>query len=117
MPFIDDMAACYAAADIVVCRAGALTISELSILGKPCILVPSPNVAEDHQTHNAMALVNKGAAEMIKDNEALISLVPKMLSLLDDKSRQEQLSKNLVQLGKSNSAEEIADFIIHQFKS
>jgi UDP-N-acetylglucosamine--N-acetylmuramyl-(pentapeptide) pyrophosphoryl-undecaprenol N-acetylglucosamine transferase len=116
MAFIDDMAACYAAADVIVCRAGALTISELGIVGKPSILVPSPNVAEDHQTHNAMSLVNKGAAEIVKDSEAKEKLVGAMLQLLDDQDRKQKLTTNLLKLGKTRAADEIADYVIETIK-
>lgn len=74
LPFIEDMDVAYSAADVVVCRAGALTISELAVLGKAAILIPSPNVAEDHQTVNAQSLADKGAAIMLKDKDASADL-------------------------------------------
>ena len=80
--FIADMAKAYKAADLVISRAGASSISELCLLGKPCILVPSPNVAEDHQTKNALALVKKDAAIYIKDSEAQMALLPKAVPIL-----------------------------------
>ncbi len=82
-PYIDNMPVCMAAADLVICRAGAITLSELQAMGKPAILIPSPNVAENHQYHNAMALVNAGAAEIIEENnlsgESLMKKVDEML--------------------------------------
>lgn len=82
MPFISRMDMAYKMADLVISRAGASSISELCLLGKPCILVPSPNVAEDHQTKNAQALSSRGAAILIKDNEAVEKLIPKALSTI-----------------------------------
>jgi len=82
-PYIDNMNECMAAADLVICRAGAITLSEIQAMGKPAILIPSPNVAENHQYHNAMALVNKGAAQLIEESdlsgETLINTVDSML--------------------------------------
>lgn len=82
-PYIDNMPTCMAAADLVICRAGAITLSEIQAMGKPAILIPSPNVAENHQYHNAMALVNAGAAEIIEESElsgeTLMKTVDKML--------------------------------------
>lgn len=112
LPFIEDMASAYKAADLVVCRAGALTISELSLVVKAAILVPSPNVAEDHQTKNAMALVNKGAAEIVTDAEGKEKLVKTMLELIEDESKCEELRKNLTHFGRPNAAEEIAKIAI-----
>jgi UDP-N-acetylglucosamine--N-acetylmuramyl-(pentapeptide) pyrophosphoryl-undecaprenol N-acetylglucosamine transferase len=112
MPFIEDMGTAYKSADVVVSRAGALTISELALLGKPTILVPSPNVAEDHQTHNAMALVNEGAALMVKDSEAKDKLVPALIDLIYDSKKQDTLQSNLLQLGQHNAAALIANHIM-----
>jgi UDP-N-acetylglucosamine--N-acetylmuramyl-(pentapeptide) pyrophosphoryl-undecaprenol N-acetylglucosamine transferase len=107
-PFISRMDLAYGLADLIVSRAGALTISELCIVGKPAILVPSPNVAEDHQTHNASSLVHKNAALMIPDAEAREKLVDRMLLLLEDDSEQAQLSKNIKQLGIADASQRIA---------
>jgi UDP-N-acetylglucosamine--N-acetylmuramyl-(pentapeptide) pyrophosphoryl-undecaprenol N-acetylglucosamine transferase len=101
----------YAVADIIVSRAGAVTISELCLAGKPSILIPSPNVAEDHQTKNAMALVNKNAAIIIKDHDAVKELVKQALGLIHNKSQMQGLSKNIRKLALKNSAEKIADEI------
>ena len=87
---------CYANADLVISRAGASSISELCLLGKPAILVPSPNVAEDHQTHNALVLVNKDAAVLVRDADAAAQLVPTALELINDKNRLEQLHTNVL---------------------
>ena len=110
--FIADMDVAYAAADLVVSRAGAGSISEFCLLGKPVILVPSPNVAEDHQTKNAMALVNKGAAVFVKDVEAKEKLVPTALELVSDKSRMAELRTNILTLALPDSANIIADEVI-----
>ena len=111
LSFIDRMDLAYAAADIIVSRAGG-TISELAIIGKPCILLPSPNVAEDHQTKNVMALVEKDAAILIKDNEANERLVPQCLALLEDKAMQETIRKNIKLFAKPHAAMEIAETIL-----
>ena len=105
--FIFDMCTAYAAADIVVSRAGAISVSELCLLGKPCILVPSPNVSEDHQTKNAMALVNEGAAVLVKDIEANLKLVNKVVELAKDKQEQEKLSERIALLAKPEALSEI----------
>lgn len=107
--FINRMDLAYAAADVVVSRAGALSIAELCITGKPCILVPSPNVAEDHQTKNAMALVNENAAQLVKDVEAKRMLVNSALYLLHDENRQKQLTQTIRTLAIPNAAERIVD--------
>lgn len=106
--FIEDMDRAYAAADVVVARAGALTISELCLVGKPAILVPSPNVAEDHQRKNASALVAQDAAEMVLDAEARDKLIPEALALMASSARQQRISGNIQKLGKPNAADDIA---------
>ncbi len=108
LPFIKEMDNAYAAADIVVSRAGAIAISELCITGKPCILVPSPNVAEDHQTKNARSLSERGASLLISDKEAPEKLIEAILSLASNTTEQEKLSKNISTLAKHNSAAQIA---------
>lgn len=110
--FFDDINKAYSAADLVISRAGASSISELSLIGKPCILVPSPNVAEDHQTKNALALVNKDAALYVKDSEAVEALLPLAVSVVKDLDRLKTLSENIKKLGKSNAADVIADEVI-----
>ena len=110
--FLGRMDLAYAAADMVISRAGAGTISELCLVEKPCILVPSPNVSEDHQTKNAMALVNKNAAIMVKDSNAEQELVPAALKLIHDTERLTELSVNCKALAKPNAADDIAEQII-----
>lgn len=106
--FISDMNAAYTVADLVVSRAGAGSISEFCLLGKPVILVPSPNVAEDHQTKNAMALVDKDAAIYIKDSEAEEKLIKTAIELAGDEAKLEALSTNIKKLAFHNSADIIA---------
>lgn len=110
--FISDMGAAYKAADLVISRAGASSISEFCLIGKPVILVPSPNVAEDHQTKNAMALVNKDAALYVKDADAPHSLLALAINTVKDADHLAKLSANIRKLGKENSAEVIADEVI-----
>ncbi len=112
MDFISDMGEAYRAADLVVSRAGASSISEFCLIGKPVILVPSPNVAEDHQTKNAMALVNKDAALYVKDDEAPKALLSLALETVADDARLQTLSKNILRLALPNSADIIADEVI-----
>ncbi len=112
--FIDRMDLAYLLADVVVCRAGALTISELCLVGKPAILIPSPNVAEDHQTKNAMALVEKDAAILLKNADAKVKMIPAALQLLDDDNFVKQkLAINIQKLAKPNAAEEIAKEVLN----
>ena len=106
--FISRMDLAYAAADIIISRAGAGTISELALVGKPVILVPSPNVAEDHQTHNAMALVTREAAILVTDAAAPAELITASLALLKDSARREKLSENIRKLAIKDADEVIA---------
>ena len=110
--FISDMGAAYKAADLVISRAGASSISEFCLIGKPVILVPSPNVAEDHQTKNAMALVNKDAAIYVKDADAPKVLIQKAIEIVGDASKMASMSENIKKLGLKNSADVIADEVI-----
>lgn len=112
MDFISDMGAAYKAADLVISRAGASSISEFCLIGKPVILVPSPNVAEDHQTKNALALVNKDAAIYVKDADAPETLLKTALNTINDEEKLQSLSKNILKLGFKNSADIIADEVI-----
>lgn len=109
--FIDRMDLAYAAADVVISRAGAISVSELCLVKKPVILVPSPNVAEDHQTKNAMALVNKDAAILVKDTDARETLIPAVMELINDEAKCASLSVNIEKLGKPNATKEIVDTI------
>lgn len=111
-PFISDMTAAYAAASVVASRAGAGSISELEVLGKPVVLVPSPNVAEDHQTKNAMALSTRGAAVLIPDAEAREKLVDTLASLASDPKRLEEMSRNISEMALPDADEKIVDEIL-----
>ncbi len=112
LDFISDMGAAYKAADLVISRAGASSISEFCLIGKPVILVPSPNVAEDHQTKNAMALVNKDAAIYVKDAEAPQVLLHTALEAVANDQKLASLSENIKKLGLKDSADVIADEVI-----
>ena len=112
LDFISDMAVAYAAADLVVSRAGAGSISEFCLLGKPVILVPSPNVAEDHQTKNAMALVQKDAALYVPDAEAPDNLLPTAISTVKNSKKLQALAQNILRLARPNAASDIADEVI-----
>jgi UDP-N-acetylglucosamine:LPS N-acetylglucosamine transferase len=107
--FIQRMDLAYAAADIVISRAGAGTISELCIAGKCTIFVPSPNVAEDHQTHNAMALVKSNAALIVKDKNAEKELMKTIENLIKDQEKITELETNILKLAKNDAANVIAD--------
>ena len=110
--FISDMATAYSAADLIISRAGAGSISEFCLLGKPVILVPSPNVAEDHQTKNALALVNKNAALYVKDAEAKDLLIDKAIETVNHPELLKNLSKNISKLAFTDSANVIAKEVI-----
>jgi UDP-N-acetylglucosamine--N-acetylmuramyl-(pentapeptide) pyrophosphoryl-undecaprenol N-acetylglucosamine transferase len=110
--FIDRMDLAYHCADLVICRAGALTVSELCGLGKASLLVPSPNVTEDHQTANARAVVDQSAAEMIPDNQAVQDLIEFALELIHDQNRLDELARNSLKLGKPNATDEIENEIL-----
>jgi UDP-N-acetylglucosamine--N-acetylmuramyl-(pentapeptide) pyrophosphoryl-undecaprenol N-acetylglucosamine transferase len=110
--FIKNMDEAYDVADIIISRAGAIAISELCLIGKPVVLVPSPNVAEDHQTKNALALVDKHAAVMVKDIDARNVLIDELLKLINNKEQQIILSKNILQLGIPNAADRIAKEVL-----
>lgn len=112
LDFISEMGAAYKAADLVISRAGASSISEFCLLGTPVILVPSPNVAEDHQTKNAMALVNKDAAVYVKDIDAPDTLLQTALNIVTDDAKLESLSQNIKKLGLKDSAAIIADEVV-----
>lgn len=110
--FIVRMDYAYAAADIIISRAGALSIAELQNIGKPVILVPSPNVTEDHQTHNAMALVNKNAAVLVRDSEAKEKLMDVAMQLLNDETKKSELSNNIKKMAITDAAERIVREIL-----
>lgn len=106
--FIARMDLAYAAADVIISRSGASSISEMCVAQKACIFVPSPNVAEDHQTHNAMALVRKGAALMVRDAEAEEKLLPEAMRLIHDSAEVARIERNIAPLGKPDAALTIA---------
>ncbi len=110
--FISDMRVAYAAADLIISRAGAGSISEFCLLGKPVILVPSPNVAEDHQTKNALALVQKEAALYVTDADARRILLPTAINTVTNYDKLESLSRNIKLLARPNAASDIADEVI-----
>jgi len=112
LDFIKNMNQAYAAADLVVSRAGAGSISEFCLLGKPVVLIPSPNVAEDHQTKNAMALVEKNAALFVSDDEARRVLMPLVINTVQDADQLKKLSANIKQLARPNAASDIADEVL-----
>ena len=109
--FIERMDLAYAAADVVISRSGASTVSEICAMGKPTVFVPSPNVAEDHQTHNAMALVRREAALMVKDSEAIDELLPTAVGLLSSPHKMASLSKNAEAMALRDAAQVICDEI------
>ena len=115
--FVSRMDYAYAVADLVISRAGASSISELCLLEKPVILVPSPNVAEDHQTKNVLALVHRNAAIMIRDADAAENLIPKALELISNNKELEKLAANIVLLAQKNSADRIADEVFKIIKT
>jgi UDP-N-acetylglucosamine--N-acetylmuramyl-(pentapeptide) pyrophosphoryl-undecaprenol N-acetylglucosamine transferase len=114
--FIKRMDLAYAAADVVISRSGASSVSELCAAHKATIFVPSPNVAEDHQTHNAMALVNKDAAVLVKDAEAVEKLLPAACALTENPERIAQLEKNIAVLAKTDAAMTIAEEVYRVIK-
>ncbi len=109
MPFVDRMDYLYSIADLIVSRAGAISISELSCLGKPCILIPSPNVSGDHQTKNAMVLSDKNATIMISDKDAIKELGDTIIETINDDKKMSELSENIRQFGYPNALENIVN--------
>jgi UDP-N-acetylglucosamine--N-acetylmuramyl-(pentapeptide) pyrophosphoryl-undecaprenol N-acetylglucosamine transferase len=101
----------YACADLIISRAGAISVSELTLIGKPVILVPSPNVSDDHQTKNALSLVTKNAAIIVKDDNAKNSLFAKAIELLSNQDETSRLASNCLSLGIPNAAERIVNEI------
>ncbi|MCY1226082.1 UDP-N-acetylglucosamine transferase [compost metagenome] len=115
--FIDRMDLVYAAADVIISRAGASSVSGLCLVGKPVIFIPSPNVAEDHQTKNAKAIVDKNGALMIKENELDTKFTSVFNNLLSDKNLQENLSENIKKMAMPNATKDIVDEIIKLVES
>ena len=116
LPFIREMNYAYASSDIIISRAGALAISELCVIGKPVVLVPSPNVVEDHQTKNALYLKSAGACEIIKDQNARKDLIKKSFQLLNDKNKIKKLKKNILLLSKPDATKKIVDKLLDKIK-
>jgi UDP-N-acetylglucosamine--N-acetylmuramyl-(pentapeptide) pyrophosphoryl-undecaprenol N-acetylglucosamine transferase len=114
--FINQMEYAYAAADIVVSRAGAMAIAELCLVEKPVVFVPYPFAAEDHQTANAQSLVQKNAALMVKDSEAVEKLVPLVIELSKDEKKKNELKENIKKLAIRNADEVIATAIMNEIK-
>lgn len=114
--FIERMDYAYSVADVVISRAGAISISELALMQKPVIFVPLPTAAEDHQTKNAQQLVDAGAALMVKNDETELVLIPKLQELLRDKTKQEEMKANIAQFARPNAAEDIVDVILNVVK-
>jgi UDP-N-acetylglucosamine--N-acetylmuramyl-(pentapeptide) pyrophosphoryl-undecaprenol N-acetylglucosamine transferase len=115
--FIYEMDLAYAVADVVVSRAGALSVSELCLAGKPAILIPYPAAAEDHQTKNAMSLLEQHAAILIRDDKSRKDLIPEVLHLLGDGTRQQELKLNIKKLGKPSAAHDIAAEVLKLVRS
>jgi UDP-N-acetylglucosamine--N-acetylmuramyl-(pentapeptide) pyrophosphoryl-undecaprenol N-acetylglucosamine transferase len=117
LPFIEYMEMAYQAADLVVCRAGALSIAEICLLGKPAILIPSPNVAEDHQTKNALSLQQNAACLTIKDQDAIRDLLPEIYKLMANEECRLALGRNASRLGYPDAAEKLAEMILQYVPS
>jgi UDP-N-acetylglucosamine--N-acetylmuramyl-(pentapeptide) pyrophosphoryl-undecaprenol N-acetylglucosamine transferase len=109
VPFIDNMPAAYAAADLVVSRAGALAISELCLMGKPTLFIPSPNVAENHQEKNAQSLVDNKAAKMVVEHKADNDFWPALKGLIEDEELRELIGKNMTSFAHPNAAKDIVE--------
>jgi UDP-N-acetylglucosamine--N-acetylmuramyl-(pentapeptide) pyrophosphoryl-undecaprenol N-acetylglucosamine transferase len=116
LDFIDRMDLVYAAADFVISRAGASSVSELCLVGKPTIFIPSPNVAEDHQTKNAKAIVDKNGAILLKENELDEKFETTFSNLISNESLQKELSQNIKSLAKPNATKDIVEEIIKLIK-
>ena len=114
--FIERMDYAYAAADVVLSRSGAGTVSELCLVAKPVVFVPSPNVAEDHQTKNAQALVDKGAAWLVKDKDAKDQAMERAIELAQNTAKMEEMSRNIEKLARPHAAEDIVDEIVKVLK-
>ena len=114
--FIDRMDLVYAVADVIISRSGASSVSELCIVGKPVIFIPSPNVAEDHQTKNAKAITDKGGAILIRESELDAKFADQFKALLHDESLRQSLSENIKKLARANATKDIVDQIIKVMK-
>lgn len=116
LSFIDRMDLVYAAADVVISRSGASSVSELCIVGKPVIFIPSPNVAEDHQTKNAMAIVDKEGALLLKEAQLDTQFQPVFADLISNEAKQQKLSENIKKLARTNATKDIVDEIVKLIK-
>jgi UDP-N-acetylglucosamine--N-acetylmuramyl-(pentapeptide) pyrophosphoryl-undecaprenol N-acetylglucosamine transferase len=116
LAFIDRMDLVYASADFIISRAGASSVSELCLVGKPVIFIPSPNVAEDHQTKNARAIVDKNGAILIKESELDSSFEPLFSNLISNENLQKELSENIKKLAKPNATKDIVEQIVKLIK-
>ncbi|MBO6026894.1 MAG: undecaprenyldiphospho-muramoylpentapeptide beta-N-acetylglucosaminyltransferase [Bacteroidales bacterium] len=114
--FIDRMDLAYSVADVVISRAGAMSISELALVQKPVIFVPLPTAAEDHQTKNAKQLVDAGAALMVKNSETETKLVPALQELLNDQNKQNEMKANIAQFARPNAADDIVEIILKEVR-
>lgn len=117
LPFIEDMSAAYAAADIIITRAGATTMAELAIIGKPVILIPSPNVADNHQFVNASSFVSEGACILIEDKNVSAELLPAVIALAGDNAKQKEMGEKIAALARPQAAETIAQSIVRLAKN
>ena len=115
--FIDRMDLAYSMADVVISRAGAISISELALVRKPVIFVPLPTAAEDHQTKNAQQLVNANAAMMVRNDETESKLIPTLFELLNDSDKQNRMKENIAAFAKPNAADDIVDIILKEVRS
>lgn len=115
--FIDDMSAAYTAADIVVSRSGAMAVAEICITGKACVFVPYPYAAEDHQTYNAMQLVNEEAAYLVKDEDADVKLIPALMSLVNDNSLVLNMQSKISKFARIDADKLIAEEILHKIEN
>ncbi len=117
LEFISRMDYAYTIADVIIARAGAITVSELCIVAKPAILVPSPNVAEDHQTKNALALAEKDAAMLVKDSNAPDEMIKQAIALLNNTEKKQKLTKNITEFAKPQSTQDIANEVLKLIKN
>ena len=115
--FIDRMDLAYSMADVVISRAGAMSISELALVRKPVVFVPLPTAAEDHQTKNAQQLVNAQAALMVRNDETATKLLPTVLELLNDKEKQNTMKANIAKFAKPNAADDIVEIVLKEARS
>ena len=116
LPFLENMRAAFSIADVIISRAGASSVSELSVVGKPVIFVPSPNVAEDHQTKNAQAIADQNAALLLKETDITTHFTSLFTALLSDENKRKELSENFRKLARPYATQEIVDKISEKLK-